>query len=57
MPEVMICAILGNAGGVICGIIGGAKITRGYHRERQARLYVVIVSLKLPRQRTWLEAF
>jgi hypothetical protein len=30
---------LGSAGGVICGVIGGAKITRGYNRERQARLY------------------
>jgi hypothetical protein len=39
IPEVMICAILEGAGGVICGIIGGAKITRGYNRERQARLY------------------
>jgi hypothetical protein len=27
MPGVMICAILGGAGGVICGVIGGAKIT------------------------------
>jgi hypothetical protein len=42
MPGVMICAILGGAGGVICGVIGGAKITRGYNRERQARLYGIL---------------
>jgi hypothetical protein len=43
MPGVMICAVLEGTGGVICGIIRGAKITRGYNRERQARLYVVIL--------------
>jgi hypothetical protein len=42
MPGVMICAVLGEAREVIYGIIEGAKITRGYNRERQARLYVVI---------------
>jgi hypothetical protein len=59
MPGVMICAILGGAGGVICGVIGGAKITRGYNRERQARLYGDLQALteSVPMTRSEVERF